>query len=234
MTVDWAKLAEPFPDDDVKQRPGAATWDHKESCQGNRCRETRDAAKHIQFSYVDARAVAQRLDDVVTPAGWTFTSSVLPGTDVVHGRLILSLGDGLVTAREDYGYPNSERDEEPIKAAASDALKRCAVLFGIGRHLYGDNKPARSSGAGRNPSRPAAAPRPTVVPDGDPYADLPFEGDAPFPPIGSTQPNVNDPCPIHDGEVWRGHPGDLWHGPKGITPDGYCRPAGQPKKAKVR
>ena len=44
-------------------------------------------------------------------------------------------------------------DEEPIKAASSDALKRCAVMFGVGRHLYSDN------GSGRAPSLDAPAPR---------------------------------------------------------------------------
>lgn len=135
MSLDWAKLAEHFPDHEVKQRPGAAKWDHKADCQGARCRDAKDEAKHHQFSYVDARAVAQRLDDVLTPAGWTFTCAVIPGSDVVKGTLTIA---GVI--REDHGYPNSDRDEEPVKAATSDALKRCAVLFGVGRHLYEDNQ----------------------------------------------------------------------------------------------
>ena len=250
----WPKLAEPFDDADVKMRPGAATWDHKESCQKNRCRETRDPAKHIQFSYVDARAVAQRLDDVLTPAGWTFTSSVLPGTDIVHGRLHITLGDGLITVREDYGYPNSDNDDEPIKAAASDALKRCAVLFGVGRHLYGDNKP------GRKPTPVRAAPAPTPIkpqrsstampempefpPDWDTNTAAGHEhwdGDptgASLPPLpgrpyqDTLQPKPLEQCPIHPGEVWRGNVGDLYH--KMPDGSGYCRPEGQPKKAKAR
>ena len=138
----WEALAVPFPEDEVKHRPGAAKWDHKDSCQGVRCRETKNPEAHVQFSYVDARAVAQRLDEVLTPGGWQFTCSVIPGSDVVKGRLeVFAPGVEGGTVREDHGYPNSERDEEPIKAATSDALKRCAVLFGVGRHLYEDNKP---------------------------------------------------------------------------------------------
>lgn len=246
----WPALAEPFDETDVKQRPGAATWDHKESCQKNRCRETRDPNKHIQFSYVDARAVAQRLDDVLTPAGWTFTSSVLPGTDIVHGRLHITLGDGLITVREDYGYPNSDNDDEPIKAAASDALKRCAVLFGVGRHLYGDNKPGRKPTPVRAPTpiRPqrTSTEMPEFPDDFSVHDALELKVGEQWDPTGANlpplpgrpyqatlQPKPLEACPIHPGEVWRGNPGDLYHKmPNGEG--GYCRPEGQPKKAKAR
>lgn len=185
MTEMWAKLAEPFPESEIKQRPGSATWHHRDECQKNRCRETKDPAKHIQFAYVDARAVMQRLDDVLTPSGWDYTSSVIPGSDVVHG--VLTIG-GVV--REDYGYPNSDHDDEPIKAAASDALKRCAVMFGIGRHLYSDNSP---SGAGRAVPSPV---RPVARPTDDPYADLPNDWDDQ--PNGKPTPGVEDTCPDHE------------------------------------
>lgn len=191
----WAELAAPFPDSEVKQRPG----------RGN-----------LTFSYVDARAVMQRLDDVLTPGGWDFTSSVIPGTDVVHG--VLTIG-GVV--REDYGYPNSDHDEEPIKAASSDALKRCGVMFGIGRHLYEDNQ---SGGrATPPPARPPA--RPTVVRD-----DVPEEPADLFPPIGgAVEANVpTDHCPLHD-VPWLGTPGDYWH----KDPDGrYCRHPDNVRKAR--
>lgn len=227
----WAKLAEPFPDEEVKHRPGAATWEHKADCQGPRCRETRDASKHMQFSYVDARAVAQRLDDVVTPAGWEFTCSVIPGSDVVKGTLTVH---GVV--REDHGYPNSERDEEPIKAATSDALKRCAVLFGIGRHLYEDNKPGHGNGRAKAPVRALPARSSTAMPEMPEFPDDFGEPvqltSQPFQPIGAPQPKPLEQCPDHPGEVWRGTAGDLYH----KMPDGtgYCRPEGQPKKAKAR
>jgi hypothetical protein len=216
----WGKLAEPFPDAEVKQRPGAAKYDHKPNCEGARCRQAKDANAHHQFSYVDARAVMQRLDDVVTPAGWEFTSSVIPGTDIVHGRLTVA---GFV--REDYGYPNSDHDDEPIKAASSDALKRCAVMFGIGRHLYDDNKPQTVRNAPQRPVRPAAAPTPTAMDAAVERAygvtyEVPEEPEDLFPPIGQPQNAVpTNECPIHR-VPWAGGPGDWWH----KDPDGkYCR-----------
>ena len=221
--IDWAALAEPFPDSEVRQRPGAAKWPHKESCQKQQCRETADPDKHHQFSYVDARAVAQRLDDVLTPAGWSFTWSHIPGEAIVHGHLDIG---GIV--REDAGYPNSDRDEEPMKAAVSDALKRCAVLFGIGRHLYEDNTATR---------RPVAArPQPvredhTVTPIRRPVdADLlePDDED-----VAELHAGIRDDlrvCPIHDVN-WNGSPGDLWH----KDAEGrYCRHPDNVKKARQR
>jgi hypothetical protein len=106
----------------------------------------------MTFSYVDARIVAQRLDDVLTPEGWDF-QVVSMGDGVVHGRLVIYSGERAVT-REDFGYPNGSDDDEPIKSAASDALKRCAVQVGVGRHLYTDNNAQ---------ARPQQAPRQNVA-----------------------------------------------------------------------
>lgn len=195
--TDWAKLAEPFPDSEVKQRPGRGG---------------------LTFSYVDARAVMQRLDDVVTPEGWDFQSTVIPGTDIVRGEL--RIGPAI---RVDYGYPNSDHDDEPIKAASSDALKRCAVMFGIGRHLYSDN----TAGGTPPPPRPSAPPRPTVVRD-----DVPEEPEDMFAPIGGSVPaNVpTDHCPLHD-VPWAGTPGDLFH----KDPEGkWCRHPDNVRKARAR
>ena len=213
----WKALAEPFPDADIKHRPGAATWDHKPTCEGKRCRQAKDPTAHLQFSYVDARAVMQRLDDVLTPSGWDFTSTVIPGTDIVRGELTIG---GVV--RVDYGYPNSDQDDEPIKAASSDALKRAAVMFGIGRHLYSDN--TQSGGrATPPPARPPAPPRPAVV------ADAPEEPADLFPPIGGLVED-DETCPKHD-MPWAGSPGDRWHkAPEG----GYCRHPDNVKKTARR
>jgi hypothetical protein len=234
--INWDKLAEPFPPDEIKHRPGAATWAHRDSCAGKQCRETRDESKHLQFSYIDARAVAERLDAIVTPAGWQFTCSVIPGSDIVKGRLEITVEGGTVV-REDHGYPNSDRDDEPIKAATSDALKRCAVLFGIGRHLYEDNKPSTNgNGRAASPSaRPPAASRPArddlEVPrhlQGPQEPDW-LAGEVPAPatvlhdqPPGDIRAGHYGPtCPQHVGRVWH----DKYQKCTAKDPDtksGYC------------
>jgi len=127
-----AALAAPFTGTDLKQRPGRGG---------------------MTFTYADARAVAQRLDDVLGLAGWQFEVKVAdPAAKVVHGTLIAVI-DGVTTVRQDFGYPNSAQDDEPLKSAASDALRRCAAQIGVGRSLY-------ASGTGASLS---VAPRPLSV-----------------------------------------------------------------------
>ena len=110
-----AALAAPFTGTDLKQRPGRGG---------------------MTFTYADARAVAQRLDDVLGLAGWQFEVKVADAQRfVVHGTLIAVI-DGVTTVRQDFGYPNSAQDDEPYKSAASDALRRCAAQIGVGRSLY--------------------------------------------------------------------------------------------------
>jgi hypothetical protein len=90
----------------------------------------------MTFTYADARAVAQRLDDVLGLAGWQFEVKVADAQRfVVHGTLVAVI-DGVTTVRQDFGYPNSAQDDEPLKSAASDALRRCAAQIGVGRSLY--------------------------------------------------------------------------------------------------
>jgi hypothetical protein len=107
----------------------------------------------MTFTYADARAVAQRLDDVLSIAGWQFEVKVADAQRfVVHGTLIAVI-DGVTTVKQDFGYPNSAQDDEPLKSAASDALRRCAAQIGVGRSLY-------ASGTGASLS---VAPRPLSV-----------------------------------------------------------------------
>ena len=110
-----AALAAPFTGTDLKTRPGRGG---------------------MTFTYADARAVAQRLDDVLGLAGWQFEVKVADAAaKVVHGTLIAVI-DGVTTVRQDFGYPNSAQDDEPYKSAASDALRRCAAQLSVGRALY--------------------------------------------------------------------------------------------------
>jgi len=128
-----AALAAPFKPEELKQRPGRAG---------------------MTFTYADSRAVAQRLDDVLGLDGWQFEVKVADAArSVVHGNLIVVV-DGKTTIRQDFGYPNSTQDEEPLKSAASDALRRCAAQLGVGRSLYSAEK---VSGSVQVPPRVQAA-----------------------------------------------------------------------------
>jgi len=93
----------------------------------------RDRTRAQVVAYVDARTVLDRLDEAVGPTGWSDSYEVLTnGTDADGRRLVevkctLTL---LGVSKEDVGEGDS------LKAAFSDALKRAAVKFGVGRYLY--------------------------------------------------------------------------------------------------
>jgi hypothetical protein len=111
-------LAESFPREQVKFRAGAAA--------GNRA---------MALAYVDVRAVQDRLDQVLGVTGWRDEYEVLAGGTVLC-RLRLRIGGEWIT-KMDVGSPSEQPDEgDRRKAAFSDALKRAAVKFGIGRYLY--------------------------------------------------------------------------------------------------
>ena len=111
-------LAAPFDAAEVKFKP--------QTVSGNRA---------LAVPFVDARVIQDRLDDVLGVMGWQDSYECLPDGAVVC-RLKIRLGEEWIT-KEDVGGQSEQPDEgDRRKAAFSDALKRAAVKFGIGRYLY--------------------------------------------------------------------------------------------------
>jgi len=112
------RLSEPFSPSEVKWKPQVIS--------GNRA---------MALAYVDARVIQDRLDDVLGVSGWQDDYQALPDGSVVCSLRLL-LGDQWIT-KTDVGGPSEQPDGgDRMKAAFSDALKRAAVKFGIGRYLY--------------------------------------------------------------------------------------------------
>jgi hypothetical protein len=108
-------LAAPFPARRIAWKPQAFN---------------RDRSSALMVAFVDARTVMERLD-AVCPGEWAFDVKLFPGTPpTARGRLTV-----LGLTRSDVGEAG-EGEAGTLKAAASDALKRCAVHFGVGRYLY--------------------------------------------------------------------------------------------------
>lgn len=96
--------------------------------------------------YVDNRAIQRRLDAVFGPFNWR--NEFAPGPDAVHGGVICGISirnperpdewitkwDGAVASKT-----------EPMKGGLSNAMKRCAVQWGIGRYLYDNPEPYKAS-----------------------------------------------------------------------------------------
>jgi hypothetical protein len=109
-----ARLSEPFPPEAISWRVGATN---------------RDKTKGIALAYLDARDVMRRLDEV-NPA-WQCRYSHVGQYGVVCeiGLLV----DGVYLWRANGA---GQTDVEAEKGALSDAFKRAAVCWGVGRYLY--------------------------------------------------------------------------------------------------
>lgn len=113
-----AALAAPFEPREVKFKP--------QMVKNNRC---------LAMAYIDARLIQDRLDDVLGVENWEDGYKILADGSVMC-RLRLKIGDRWIT-KTDVGSPSEQPDQgDRLKAAFSDALKRAAVKFGIGRYLY--------------------------------------------------------------------------------------------------
>lgn len=136
MTTEiFEALKKPFPVEDVEWRLG---------------RVNEQAMTGIALAYIDARLVINRLDSVVGPENWQDAYETSTVSQTVKGnvaqyatvRCRLSLRIAGEWLYKEDGAPFS--DFEAVKGGYSDALKRAAVKWGIGRYLY-DLPPKRVS-----------------------------------------------------------------------------------------
>ena len=81
-------------------------------------------------AYIDARQAMDVLDKYAS-YGWTKEYHVVK--DSIYCSIGIVMPDGTILQRQDVG---SEGNFEAEKSAASDAFKRAAVNWGIGRFLY--------------------------------------------------------------------------------------------------
>lgn len=166
VTNDTLKqLREPLPERMISWRVGSTNQD-----------KTRGQA----LPYIDNRIVQNRLDDVVGPSNWTNRyEEVIVDNRLLAVRCVIGvrIGDQWVE-KEDAAHldDNAQGSRElAIKGVYSDAMKRAAVQWGIGRYLYeyqapwvvlGENKrlqeiprlPAHMLPAGDSSDQPGHAP----------------------------------------------------------------------------
>lgn len=107
------KLNAPTPKEAIKTRPGKG--------------------KSGALRYVDARYVMERLDEAVGPFGWTDTYRETDGGTIC--TISITLDGEVWVPKSDVGTPSNI---EGVKGRYSDAFKRAAVKWGIGRDLYED------------------------------------------------------------------------------------------------
>lgn len=118
------KLSIPFPAEKIHWRVGSTNKKKVARETGN---QNAKPTKGIPLAYIDARDVMERLDIVCGPGNWQcrypFTGCCEIGIKI-DGEWVWKANGAGVT------------DYEAEKGQYSDAFKRAAVLWGIGRYLY--------------------------------------------------------------------------------------------------
>ncbi len=113
-------LKKPFSSTAIHWRVGSTTGDKREG---------------MALAYIDARDVMDRLDDVCGPENW---QDRYPHTS---GRVVceigIRIGNEWVWKSDGAGDTAVEKE----KGGLSDAFKRAAVMWGIGRYLYSLSAP---------------------------------------------------------------------------------------------
>jgi len=103
------------------------------------------------LDYVEGHGVIQRLNEALEGA-WSFVQHEVREEEVLvlarlsaGGLVKMNFGVSQVTRERESGALVSLGDD--LKAAATDALKKCATFLGVGLHLYADKPlPAKDDG----------------------------------------------------------------------------------------
>lgn len=114
--MDLAKLHAPFAPEKISWRVGPTSGDKKSG---------------IALAYIDARDVQDRLDEVCGIDGWQCRYTPMHDKKTVC-EIGVRVGDEWIWKADGAG----DTDLEAEKGALSDAFKRAAVRWGIGRYLY--------------------------------------------------------------------------------------------------
>jgi hypothetical protein len=200
------RLTAPFPIDEVCFKP--------QTVQGNRA---------LAVAYLDARAVMDRLDEVLGASGWQDDYSALDGG--VKCTLTLRINGDWI-GKSDVGSRSDQPDEgDQRKAAFSDALKRAAVKWGIGRYLYRLPK----QWVGYDPNKRVFTETPRLpawaLPNAEPAQAAPAK--ATQSPAGNGgQASTAVPSPNGDGHHRNGRDLFRWlkDEERGLVDDHFCRP----------
>ena len=123
-------LEQPFSQEEIKQRDGNFGQ---------------------TLAYVSGHTVIQRLNDAFESA-WSFEiisheihqdEVIVIGKLSAGGTVKMQFGSSRLTRSKDTGEVISLADD--LKSAATDALKKCSTLLGVGLHLYADKTSSSSA-----------------------------------------------------------------------------------------
>ncbi len=117
-------LCAPFPTENIEWRIGSTT---------------KDKTKGMALAYINARSVMDRLDTVCGPGNWQCRYPHANGKTVCEIGIRIRREDGHEWIWKSDGA--GDTDFGAAKGALSDAFKRAAVRWGVGRYLYDIDAP---------------------------------------------------------------------------------------------
>ncbi len=121
MAWQLKKLYSSTPDKDIKWRKG----------RGGK-----------QVPYIEGAYVIKKLNEIFSPIGWDFEiidEKETPKEVSVRGRLTIKDHKGHEVLKTQYGQHEKHQGVplgDTLKAAATDSMKKCATLLGIGLDVY--------------------------------------------------------------------------------------------------
>ncbi len=120
--MNFAKLKEPFPAEDIE-------WRIQRSGFG----KNTGKPYAMVLAYITNRAIMDRLDEVCGPENWQNEFRPSPAGDGVLCGISIRIAETHWVTKWD-GAENTQF--EAIKGGLSSSMKRAAVQWGIGRYLY--------------------------------------------------------------------------------------------------
>lgn len=115
------ELCRPFAAEEIEWRIGSTN---------------QDKTKGMALAYMDARAVMDRFDAVCGPDGWQCNYTMSGAIAICNIGVLMPSGNWIWKADG-----AGATDVEGEKGMLSDALKRAAVRWGVGRYLYEMDSP---------------------------------------------------------------------------------------------
>ncbi len=130
-TVELEKLREPFEESDIEWRVQRSDLN------------SRGEPWALVVPYIDSRAIMDRLDEACGLENWQNRFDRGPDGGVICGISIRVSGEW-ITKWDGAEVPDTSEEEgerknrlDPVKTSLTNAFKRAAVQWGIGRYLYG-------------------------------------------------------------------------------------------------
>lgn len=194
----WLRLRAPFPPEEIEKKPQVVKGndDDRGKCirnSSNRAGWLISAdeyycggyhARAIHIDYVGHAGLTMRLNDICTPAGWSWEPLAydelgMPRT-VQHGmwiKLTITPPGGEPVTKLGFGDPGRNTGGNGVKETIGDALRNAALRFGVATYLWGKSDRAKSMAEVAEPepvepsrAEPSRPPEDQPVGQGQPQA----------------------------------------------------------------